>query len=202
MELRGRLTLHHARQLNKAALLNEDEVNILAKFSVGGVKAPSIKTNWAITEWIDGKKMLVVSMDKTEERSILFQVLKRLGIEHAYQPAGSGKLWRIDADYAFVVEDILDELHHLSPDVRDYVKESSLKATDEQKIYAHRGPVFKLSADGAHIFFTYEYEPHLASEAKANKSAYCKKVRPGKMCSTLQKQTKKVLALPTSFLIE
>lgn len=170
----GRLSSHHRRQLKKGGALTEDDLAALQLFAGRDKRAPAIASNWLDVDTFDGRRMIVASIN---ENRPLTTTLKRLGLEDGYQPAGSGKLWRIGHRHAFVLLGQTDEFDRLSPEVDAFLQSSDRAATAEDRLQMHIGPVAQLSNSGRTISFIAGYEPELDHMARSTSEVWWTKGR-------------------------
>lgn len=168
----GRLSAHHGRQLEKAGVLEEQDVARLQSFANRGHASPVIKTNWLDVDTIDGQQMLIASISGNRN---LVEVLKRLPDSEVYRPAGSGRLWRISARFAFAVRGSTDEYDRMSPSVDVFIAESEAKATPEDRLLAHEGPLFMLDEDKKTVSFTAPYDYELREVLRGMENAWLRK---------------------------
>lgn len=168
----GRLSAHHGRQLEKAGVLVEAEVATLQSFANRGHASPPIKTEWLDVDTIDGKPMLIASVNGNRA---FVDILKRLPDTEAYRPAGSGRLWRISARFAFSVLGETDGYERMSPTVDEFIAHSDSQATAEDRILAHKGPVFFLDQDRSTVSFVAPYDHGLREVLRPMTNAWMKK---------------------------
>lgn len=168
----GRLSAHHGRQLEKAGVLEEQDVARLQAFANRGHASPVIKTNWLDVDTIEGQQMLIASINDNRG---LVEVLKRLPDSEAYRPAGSGRLWRISARFAFAAGASTGEYDRMSPTVDAFIAESEAKATPEDRLLAHTGPLFMLDEDKRTVSFIAPYDHDLREILRGMENAWLKK---------------------------
>ncbi|TLX16420.1 hypothetical protein [Rhizobium sp. MHM7A] len=165
----GRLSAHHGRQLEKAGVLEEQDVARLQAFANRGHASPVIKTDWLDVDVIEGQQMLIASINGNRN---LVEVLKRLPDSEAYRPAGSGRLWRISARFAFAVSGSTDEYDRMSPLVDAFIAESEAKATPEDRLLAHQGPLFMLDENKRTVSFIAPYDHELREVLRGMENAW------------------------------
>jgi hypothetical protein len=168
----GRLSAHHGRQLEKVGVLAEPDVARLQAFANRGHASPVIKTDWLDVDIIEGQQMLIASISGNPN---LVEVLKRLPDSEAYRPAGSGRLWRISERFAFAVRDSTEGYDHMSPSVDAFITQSEAKATPEDRLFAHEGPLFMLDEDKKSVSFIAPYNPDLREVLRGMENAWLKK---------------------------
>lgn len=168
----GRLSAHHGRQLEKAGVLEEQDVARLQAFAKRGHASPVIKTDWLDVDTIEGQQMLIASINDNRN---LVEVLKRLPDSEAYRPAGSGRLWRISSRFAFAVRGSTDGYDRISQEVDAFIAQSEAKATPEDRLLAHSGPLFMLDEDKKTVSFVAPYDHDLREILRGMENAWLKK---------------------------
>jgi hypothetical protein len=168
----GRLSAHHGRQLEKAGVLNEEDVARLQSFANRGHASPVIETDWLDVDTIDGAPMLIASISNNRG---LVDVLKRLPDTEAYRPAGSGRLWRVSSRFAFAVLGDTDSYDRMSESVDEFIADSNKLASADDRLLAHKGPVFSLNADENAVSFVAPYDPALREILRPLNNAWMKK---------------------------
>ena len=168
----GRLGAHHGRQLEKAGVLDNQDLARLQAFANRGHASPVIKTDWLDVDVIEGQKMLIASISGNH---VLTGVLKRLSDSEAYRPAGSGRLWRISARFAFAVTGQTDGFERMSPEVDAFIAQSRANATPDDRLLAHSGPLFVLDEDKRTVSFTAPYDHDLREALRGMENAWMKK---------------------------
>jgi hypothetical protein len=157
----GRLSAHHSRQLEAARVIDEREVGELMLFANSGVKSPPIKSDWIDIAEIDGRSMLVISIRSNKDLASILKRARDVSKEEAYQPAGSGKLWRVSDRFAFAVGPFAAEFETLSDDVTAFIDRSRAKASKSDLLLAHNGPVIVLNDKKTALQFVYRFSPEL-----------------------------------------
>lgn len=157
----GRLAAHHSRQLEAAGRLEADAAEQLRHVASGSIKAPVIPSNW-VDLCEDDHDFLAVSraFDST-----MVAVLSRLPEDDVYRPAGGGKLWRIGERFAFILEDVIDQLDVLDGRVYRMVETSAAQASDFDRALTHRGPLVEMREDGFYSF-VWEFNSALYADIK------------------------------------
>jgi hypothetical protein len=155
---------NHANQLFKTRVITESELSELRIQSGRRMKSPHLPTNWVDLSEIDGKPAVVVSNSFSK---VLTTILERLPASEAYQPAGTGRLWRISGRFAFVLSHHSTEIDFLSSAAEDMVRKSLASATNDDRILGHHGPIVELS-DGL-ISFCMGFDHALHAELKRGK---------------------------------
>lgn len=168
----GRLGAHHGRQLEKAGVLDEQDLARLQAFANRGHASPVIKTDWLDVDVIDGQKMLIASISGNQA---LTDVLKRLPDSEAYRPAGSGRLWRISARFAFAATGKTEGYERMSPEVDAFIAQSDVEATPQDRLLAHSGPLFMLDEEKRTVSFTAPYDHDLREVLRGMENAWMKK---------------------------
>lgn len=158
----SRVAAHHSKQLLKHKSITDEDFQRLQVTALGRLKSPFLPTNWADMAEMAGKPAIAVSNSFSKELSL---VLARIPDTEAFQPAGAGRLWKISERFAFVLSDHVGNIDILDERVREMVAQSLKKATPDDRILGHHGPIVELSQDGF-ITFKMPFDHELHAELK------------------------------------
>jgi hypothetical protein len=157
----GRLSAHHSKQLEAARVIDERDVGELLLFANSGVKSPPIKSDWIDTAEIDGREMLVISIRSHQELVSILKRARDVSKDDVYQPAGSGKLWRVSDRFAFAIGPFASEFENLSEKAAAFIDRSRDRASKSDMMLAHNGPVIVLNDKKTALRFVYRFSQEL-----------------------------------------